>query len=587
MLRFENFSPDAGGDWLGRGLAESVASAIAPSASVHALNTESLHRFDASLGKRITSVPGISAELPNARLAFATRVICGYYNLLAGDRVEISAVEMDANTQQTRNVASVAGTVRQMPQLTVQLAQALGYAVQSPMARSDAALRSYAEGVEAPNPEAARDKYQDALAADPAFGAAYVAWVRTGMALHDRALFDRAMAQATQHIGQLTPYYRATLAALQAEAQGDARARVAALENLVRAAPADPLMLRFLGDAELTAGNYRNAITHYEQAARATPRDADPRNLLAYAYLAQDNESAALRQATEYARLAPDSANPVDSLGDIQFHFNHYADAAKAYREAFRRDPRMDAGGSLEKAAVSELLAGDIQKANETHQRYVQERAARHDASAELRQADWYFLTGKRAEAIESARNFAARAAAIAPLRMAALTRVAAWELELGHANEAVQSARAAAGNGQLNNDLAALLEAFSEPLDEAEFTRRVAQLYAGPANQDRRMVAEGYRLLFRREWDRALPVWKTLAENPNEQSARAIYAWVLLQNGRKPEAAKYAATTPVWHPNQNDVFTAVWFPRLIAVRAATGPDAEIAARLYKAIGGE
>ncbi|HEY8666742.1 MAG TPA: hypothetical protein VIL86_08765, partial [Tepidisphaeraceae bacterium] len=128
MLRFENFSPDAGADWLGRGLAESVASAIAPSASVHALNTESLHRFDASLGKRITSVPGISAELPNARLAFATRVICGYYNLLAGDRVEISAVEMDASTQRTRNVASVAGTLRQMPQLTVQLAQALGYA---------------------------------------------------------------------------------------------------------------------------------------------------------------------------------------------------------------------------------------------------------------------------------------------------------------------------------------------------------------------------------------------------------------------------------------------------------------------------
>ena len=168
------------------------------------------------------------------------------------------------------------------------------------------------------------------------------------------------------------------------------------------------------------------------------------------------------------------------------------------------------------------------------------------------------------------------------PLRGAALTRVAAWQLESGQVKEAAQAAGLAAGN-----EVAALVQAFSTPLDDADFSRRVAQLYPGPANQERRTVAEGYRLLFRRQWDRALPVWKALADNPNEQTARAVYAWILLRNGRKPEAAKYAATTPVWHPNQNDVFTGIWFPRLLAVRASTGPDAERAARVYKSIGGE
>lgn len=588
VLRFENISPEASSDWVGRGVAEGLAAAIAPSAAVNALNAESLHRFDASLGKRISAAPGISAELPNARLAFATRVIYGYYQVRLGDRVEVSAVELDATTQQTRKVASVAGAVRQLPQLTEQLAQALGYATRPPLTLNEAALRSYSEGLEAPSVEAARDKYQEAVAADPVFGAAYAAWVRTGVALHDRALFDRAMAQAERHGGQITPYYRATLAALQAEARGDARARVAALDRLSRTAPADPLILRFLGDAELAAGNYRGGSVHYEQAARATPQDPDLRNLLAYAYLAQDNESAAMRQAAEYARLAPEGGNTADTLGDVQFHFNHFEQAAKSYLEASGRDPEMNAGASLEKAAVSQLLAGDLQKANELHQRYVQARTARHEPGAELRQADWYFLTGHKREAIESARAIAARAGGMPPLRVAALTRAAAWELVAGRAGEAAQSARAAMALAQPGErDLPALLESFAESLNDAEFSRRLDQFYAGPANQDRRLRAEGYRLLLRREWERALPVWKTLAANPREQTARAIYAWVLLQSGRKPEAAQYAATTPVWDPNQNDVFTGLWFPRLLAVRAAAGPDAERAARVYKALGGD
>lgn len=579
VLRFENLSPDAGADWVGRGVSEGLAGAVQPSPSQHVWDVQALHRFDASLGKRITAVPGVSYELPNARAGFATRVICGYYTVSGGDRVEVSAVELDTGTQQTRKVASVTGALPQLTQLTVQLARQLGYATQAGLTASGAALRSYAEGLETPNLALAREKFGAALAADPGFGAAYLLLARSDMALADRAGFSHVMAQAAQHGAQIAPYYRASLAALQAEVQGDAAARLAALAGLQRAAPADPLVLRFLGDAEVAQGNYGAGIVHYRQAARAAPQDPDLHNLLAYAHLTQGDESAALREAAEYARLAPGGANPADSLGDVQFHFNHFAEATQAYLEAFRRDPDMDASGALDKAAVSQLLAGDLTKANQLHQRYVQVRVARHDPVAALRQADWYFLTGKKAEAIASARQFQ-QGVTVPQLQAAASTRIAAWQLQLGQTSEAALTL------GQPGPaELTSLLAAFAEAPDDEQFNRRIEQLYPGPANQKRRLLASGYRLLLARQWARALPLWKAIADNPNADTARAIYAFLLFQTGSKTEAAKFAATTPLWHPNQDDVFASLWFRGLLAVRAATGPDAERAARVYQAIG--
>ena len=568
-------------------MAEGLSGAIAPSAAQHALTSEELHRADGSLGKRMTAVPGVSSEWPNARVSYATRVICGYYSV-AGSKLELSAVEMDTATQQTRNVASVTGPVEQLPMLTVRLAQALGYATQAALTNDNAALRSFAMAVDAPRADVAASQYQAALAADPAFGAAYVGWARSAAALRDRAGFERAMAQAAPHAAQMPPFNRATLAALQAEALGDTKARLATLRDLRQAAPADAVVLRYLGDAELAAGNYPAGIAGYQQALLATPADADLHNVLAYAYLTQGDEAAALREGAAYGRLA-EGANPVDTLGDIQFHFNHFGEALKSYLESYRRDPELDAGGSLEKAAVSALLGGDLAKADEIHQRYVRERAARRDPLAALRHADWLFLTGKRAAALDAARQFATIAAVAPQLQAAALTRIAAWQLQLGASSEAAQSAQVAMALRQPGTaDLAALLAVFSEPLEDAAFEGRIAQLYPGPANQERRLLAEGYHWLFRSRWDRALPVWNALSRNPSAQTARAIYAWVLLQSGDKAGAGKMAATTPVWHPNQSDVFGGVWFPRLIAVRAATGAggDAGRDARVYREIGG-
>ncbi len=173
VLRFENLTPDPSLNWIGRAASEVLIREIGaiPSSSIYAANE--------SFGRRPLSAPGVSTEFTDALLAGANHVITGYFELNRGS-LTFHLIEEEARTgKRVRELTASGPVLDACSALARQItANPKPYATQS-----QAALQNYAQGLESDDWHA--NFYQAAVAADPNYSDAYLAWGEAALAHKD------------------------------------------------------------------------------------------------------------------------------------------------------------------------------------------------------------------------------------------------------------------------------------------------------------------------------------------------------------------------------------------------------------------
>ena len=163
--------------------------------------------------------------------------------------------------------------------------------------------------------------------------------------------------------------------------------RIQWLRESIQADPAfDEARLMLARD--LTAlQRFAEAAVVFRELAQRQPGIGAYWNELAYAQARAGDFEAALESIRRYEDLDK-GPNPLDSRGEILFMQRKYAEAAASFLEAYERSPDFLDGAPLRKAAEATLRAGDLQRADELFQRYLQKHRKGSMQEAPLR-ARW------------------------------------------------------------------------------------------------------------------------------------------------------------------------------------------------------
>src|SRR5206468_2341281 len=117
----------------------------------------------------------------------------------------------------------------------------------------------------------------------------------------------------------------------------------------------DVLLWRTLAEQESAIGDFADAAVNWRKIASVLTRDVGALNQAGYNFAWAGNYSEAVKALKDYAALAPADANAIDSLGDVNYWFSRYDEAASNYIAAHAKDAKMLNGGELYKAAWARL----------------------------------------------------------------------------------------------------------------------------------------------------------------------------------------------------------------------------------------
>ncbi|MGA2434947.1 MAG: hypothetical protein ABSG25_06640, partial [Bryobacteraceae bacterium] len=349
MLPFQNLSGDARLDWISRGIAESLVLQLA--------------------GSGID--PAAFPSLREAISSGANGIVEGYFST-SGGRLRVRAVVENAVLHRIEKQASAMGA--DPVAVADSIAHQIDPGARAPLTRSVAALEALTEAISESADargsgqstiDAASRDFERATTADPAFGAAYQAWIETLLARGDAAGAHRVLNLAARQSGNFQPMERERLALAAAVIGGDHVAERRALEALTHLTPADAGIFRQLAEIDVAAHAYSNAIARYRQALERAPDDIVLLNQLGYTQSYALDLQGAAATLDRYRALHPQDPNPLDSLGDVHYYLGGFKDAARYYRDAYEKDPTFLGGGELYKAAWASLMEGDAKSAGE------------------------------------------------------------------------------------------------------------------------------------------------------------------------------------------------------------------------------
>ena len=573
ILRFENLTGDVSLDWAGRAVSEVMIAELTGSRTVSVISFNALHGADRLLGPRPWSAPGVSAERTAALLSGATRILYGRITRSSGT-LRLHGAVYDTASQKIESTASItaAGADEIIPAAD-KLAKELSTPVRRFETQNTEALRDYCAGLEARDADAAAQAFARAIQLDSGFGEAYVAWAQLAASRENTAEAERVLGLAAAR-GQAVPdVERARLAYIGAELRRDPAAAVVALEMISRLTPADFALFRQLAQTYLNARRYTEAADNLKKAIAIEPADPVLRNQLGYTEMYAGNLAEASGALGEYARLRPDDPNALDSLGEVHYYLGRFEQAEKYFRQAYEKDESFAGGADFMKAAHARLMTGDVSGADAIFKRYLDARRKTGDPLAELRGAEWNFMSGRRRQAIAQTEAFAqalpaGEAPTVAPQLYA---QIAIWELELGDQARAAASARRAASQPATTGP--ALIARFlTEPAASAsEWAERAAGVLPGTVQERTRKAFLAYALLLQKDFQSAQPVLSDLYQHsPPEpqQILPVMLAWADVETGRLEEASRLLQGTPVPSPAP-ELFESLAFPRLLFLRGA------------------
>ncbi len=541
MLPFENLAADPSLDWMSRGFSESLVLQLTGCPAIEPVSVPTL-RDASSIG--------------------ATRILQGYFSVFRG-RLRAEAVLENTATRRMAETASAAGD--NIVEVTATLARQIDPGARPAGTKSVVALKALVQAMSASGAPAAAKGFEQAVAADPAFGAAYVAWAQWLVARGDSSRAREVITAARGRGNQIQEIERNRLDLLAAEIRGDRAAERCALDALNRATPADAGVYRSLAGIDLAAHGYASAVQEYEKALERDPDDVLLLNQLGYAEAYARNFESATKTLSRYRDLRPADANPLDSLGDVHFYLGRFGDAARYYLEAYSRDPSFLAGGDLYKAAWATLMAGDRKGAGGLLTKFLEARQGFRDALVPYRQAQWEYLTGSRKQAIGRLSRFADTAKGAAG--SLAFSELAIWSLETGDRGRAHAWAMRAAPAGTLTTILRFLT---GPPATPSEWAARAEDEFPRPAQSGVKEYALSYALLFAKEFAAAVPKLTRLYQQTPPSSldeVNALLAWAFVESGQLKEAGPLLETNAIPDPIGEHVLLSLGFPRVFYLR--------------------
>ena len=568
ILPFENLAtPEL--EWMSRGIAEAVRLQLAGAPHVEPVPIRSL-RDAATVG--------------------ASEVLEGHFSLVGG-RLHIDAVLEDAASVRNLGVLQASGPAGgDMLPLAQTIARAIEPGARPLPTGSSQAFAAYAAAIEANAPAKADAGFDRAVAADPGFGAAYLAWLQSLMARGDGTRAAQVLAVARQKSAGFQTLERAQLDLAAATISGDRAGERRALAGLMRADPADASVYRRLSDLNAADHSYRDAAALCQKALEREPANILVLNQLGYLRAWAGDLDGAVEALERYRGLRPAEANPNDSLGDVYYWFGRFTDAERAYRAAYAKDPSFEGGAELYKRAWVRLMQGDLKTADAAFAEFLQARKNAGDSLVEYRQAQWEYQTGRHREAVERLDRFAASAQpAEASLSYAQL---AVWTLE----SRDVQRARDYAAKAPAPLPIALLARFLAQPATSAaEWSARATGAFPAPAQVDLRRLALAYALLSSQEFAAAVGPLQEIYDTtqPSSPDWPAVpLAWALIRTNQVERVTPLLSGYQPPNPAAQGPLGSLVFPRVLEVRAALSgkqgrrEEARAALNLFSKYGG-
>ncbi len=366
LLRFENLAADPSLDWIAT----------------------------AAPGMLVAELIGGSHTLPlrvetvrDAYLDNATRMVHGYFDKRAGKLHFEIAVE-DPERRKMMSTASAEG---------------------EPLAAMNSMAQTIANHSERPRVfdlqqhsgvRVGPGDYERAVALDPDFGEAWLAWMEKLAAGGDRARALETAQQALARSGLRSGIERAQIELAAGTLRNDDSGRRAALQKLTQLAPADPSPQLDLAKLEMAARHFAEAARASRDAIQAGANGSDLENSLGYAEALAGDLDAARKAFEAYGRQPGQAVNALDSLGEALFIDGKFGEAETAFLQASAKDPGFLNGGELWKAAHARWLKGDLSGADSLLEKYWEIRVKARDPLVVWRRANWLYETGRREQAV-------------------------------------------------------------------------------------------------------------------------------------------------------------------------------------------
>jgi tetratricopeptide (TPR) repeat protein len=355
-------------------------------------------------------------------------------------------------------------------------------------------------GLEKPPADAVADLEQ-ALQKDPDFGPAWVTLVNIANARGDRAGALALIAQTSAK--KIDPLHRANLDLIRATLTDDRIQRIEALRRVTVLSPADPSLTRSLAELEIASGRFTDAAQDWAKLLSVAPEDGDALNQEGYSRAWGGDFAGALTALRQYAQMKPADPNPLDSMGDVNYMYRKFPEAAASYLQAYAKSPQFLTGGELYKAAWAQFKVGDKAKADASFHRFRAVREKAGGAGLDVFEADWLYRTGRRKEAVEMLRKL--------PASPTVSSQLAIWDLLAGDRAAAAQEF---AGVGQVPSAAVLIARFASLPsATAAEWLGRSEKMIHGNGAEGLRNLALALALILDGKKDAARPVMEKVVE--------------------------------------------------------------------------
>lgn len=526
------------------------------------------------LGASVQTYPMRVATIHDAIGANATRILEGYFTR-SGAGLAYQAVVEDAALHRDKNELNARSALTSgITDAARAMARALDKRQRPFPTQNAAALRLWAEAQLETTPAARAALLEQAIAADPNFGLAYADLVSLDLERGDRSGAEKTLARANQRLSMFSDFDRARLALLDATVNNRRDPQRTALRELTRLSMTDARLLESLAEVELASRHFDAAADAYRTLLAMAPDNLSAMNSLGYVEAYRGNLEGAISALDRYKAAAPNQPNPLDSLGEVHFMLGKFADAERYFLDAFRLNQAFLGGLDLLKAAEARLMQANLPGADELFRKYNNLRRNGGDAAAGVEQAQWLYVTGRRKQAVSALES--GLAGISANVRSYAEAQLAVWALDAGDRARAGEFAAAAArdASNQQLAALAAICRFIVERRASASDWAVAAERAFSDANAAGfKQTALAYGLLYAREFGPAAQVLKPMhaAANPAaDGDVRTLYAWALVESGKVRETEPLVRQYPLMvDPAPNAVFSALVFPRFLAVRGA------------------
>jgi Flp pilus assembly protein TadD len=421
---------------------------------------------------------------------------------------EIDSTISDVATQRNRRVISVQGPdlLSELNDLATQIdSRATAFST-----RSEKALQAFSAATSSANLQLKIQRWRDAIAADPSFGAPYCALANTLASLHN------SEAVTVLNDGES---HRASFTALD-RAQFD----------LVR--------------AKLRSAPLKTQVESATALVKLTPNDSDALAALASALFLEGRAGEAERLMTRAIQLSPDNPAFRQQLATGLMGNRQFVQAEKILTSLISNPV------SVSQLAFCALLAGDTTRANGIYEKFLS--TVTNPAAKVFLQASWQAFTGRLDQAIDQL-----GAAHFNDTRLTVLARneIVLWQIMAKRPADAKATAANAGPLAQLLANGAPTPEVWRTKVD------------AFP-DENAKNTLRAYGLFLYGFYGQAAECWHALEEasGGTDLRARVMLAASLRLAGKTEEARKILVQPFI--PDLSDYYAALSFTQLRSLLA-------------------